>query len=504
MRVTVARLALLTGIALCSLCGSPVWADSRGDEMAAWINRRGAEEFGPPPPPCDDRTFARRVYLDLLGRVPSLAELQDFEQLGPRRRSELVDQLVFGEGPRARGYQRENADHLANYWHSVLLPTSTATVGNTSPLRSWLRDVISEGVPYNEWMGRLARADTVESTGQYYSLVGSLPENYAGNLVRASMGVRIECAQCHDHPFTAWTQNDFWGMAAFYGDLPRFGDNPNSSTVGRTPGVIEYEGEVYRAKLLDAAQAMDGSARLRGRLADWLTAPQNRNFTATAVNRCWQYLIGQGLYSDVDNLDQASEEDRRFLDEFGDRFAADGFDLRRLLAAICKSDWYQAVSESGEGEFQRPLKALSPEQVFNSLEQSLLLPISSSDPSAPRWTGERLTLVSRLSESTGNQPSEYAAGVPQALLLMNGRLTSDAVDPDRSRLLRAVLESPFLADETTRIDTLYLAVLTRAATPTEHEIVHAYLEAQPPEQRSLAYGEILWTLINSPEFVLCR
>ena len=483
-------------------------ADSRGDELARWIDERGSEVWGAPPTPCDDLTFARRVYLDLIGRVPSVSELRDFQSLGENRRSHLVEQLVFAEGPRAKMYERLRTQTLARQWQDVLLPPGTTVEGSPETLRLYLADAFASGTPFDELMSQVVSLPTATSAGQYYQLLGSLPENYAGAVSRAMLGVRIECAQCHDHPFTDWKQSDFWGLAAFYSDLPRRGNDPTASSVPPMPGMIQYEGKQYPAKLLWTDAPLDSPALgMRGRLADWLTAAENPHFSSTAVNRFWQQLVGRGLYADVENLDQAFPEEREFLDELGQRFADSGYEIKPLVAAICKSRWYQSVSVDeppASEEFARTLKVISPDQVFDSLEQSLLLPVSRINPASPRWSGQRGQLLGRLGESVGTTPEDYAAGIPQALLLMNGKLTNDAVDPERSRLLRAVVESPFF-DESDRIETLYLAVLTRQPTAQEQQALTEYLDNKPnPPARRQAYGEILWALLNSPEFVLCR
>jgi hypothetical protein len=483
-------------------------ADSRGDELARWLDSRGQEVWGEPPERCDELTFARRVYLDILGRVPSVSELRDYLDLGENRRNGLVEQLLFGEGPRGETYGRLSAGNLARHWRRVLLPPGTTVNGSPQTIEQWLTEAFANRTPYNEMMGSLARIPSTESSGQYYQLLGSLPENYAGHISRVMLGVRIECAQCHDHPFTDWKQEDFWGLAAFYSDLGRAGDDPNASSATKTSGSIQYEGAVYQAKVLWSDKPLGQPGRaLRSQLARWITAKENPQFAATAVNRFWQYLVGHGLYADVENLDEASPEERAFLDELGRRFANEGYDANRLIAAICKSSWYQSVSvdsEPAENEFARTLKVISPEQVFDSLEQSLLLPVSRIDPTSPRWRGDRLQLVSRLSETVGATPEDYASGIPQALLLMNGRMTSDAISLDRSRLLRAVVESPFFNDAD-RIKTLYLAVLTRNPTDDESEALSDYLDTKNDDLgRQRAYGEILWALLNSPEFVLCR
>ncbi|QEG43596.1 DUF1553 domain-containing protein [Roseimaritima ulvae] len=492
----------------CSLIGLPgvVQADSRGDELARWLNERGQEVFGPLPQPCDDLTFARRLYLDILGRVPSVSELRDFQSWGENRRNRLIDQLVFGEGARADTYKRLSAQQFARQWRRVLLPPGTTVVGSPEPLEAWLREAFANQTAFDQIMQDLIRLETPV----YYQQLGSLPENYAAQVSRVALGVRLECTQCHDHPFVDWKQQDFWGIAAFYSDASRSVAAPNASQPAAEAGSIRYEGMEYPAKFLWSDAPLEKAEQApRTRLAHWVTAADNPHFSAVAVNRFWQHLVGRGWFADVENFDLATPDQRRVLDEFGQRFADSGFNIDRLTAAICKSAWYQAESGSPEDvsqaeTFVRTLKVNSPEQVFDSLEQSLLLPISRIDPTAPRWSGDRIQLVSRLSETTGATPEDYASGIPQALLLMNGKITSDAIDLQRSRLLRAVLDSPFF-NQRDRIETLYLAVLTRRPTTEEQTALAHYLESQDDDAaRQRAYGEILWALLNSPEFVLCR
>jgi hypothetical protein len=483
-------------------------ADSHGDEFSRWIDRRGQQVFGKPPVACDDLTYVRRTYLDLVGRVPSVAEIRDFQELGDDRRSLLVNELVFGEGPRRDTYTRLSASSLARHWRRILIPPGTVTLGPVEGLEAWLAAAFREGKPYDEMMREFAQIQSPQSAGGYYQLVGGTPESYAGNLSRVMLGVRLDCAQCHDHPFTDWKQDDFWGLAAFYTDLPGTVVNPDASKPTGNGGEIRYEGTTYTAKFLWEDESLaDASRTPRVRLARWMTSPDNPNFAATAVNRFWQLLVGRGLYADVENLDLASEDERAFLNELGVKFAEDGFHVQRLIAAICKSSWYGAkamTDTASEEAFRRELKVISPEQVFDSLEQSLHLPISRIDPAAPRWTGARAQMVNRLGEAIGETPEDYASGIPQALMMMNGQVTSDAIDLDRSRLLRAVIESPFF-DEDARIETLYLAVLTREPSESEKESLVEYLDSKPDEtKRRKAFGEILWALLNSPEFVLCR
>lgn len=502
--------ALLLAVIAFIVTGSagPVRGDSFGEELSRWIDDRGKQVWGTPPEACDDLTFVRRVYLDLIGRVPSVAEIRDFRALGDDRREMIVDDLVFGRGPRRETYTRLSASSLARHWRRILIPPGTVVVGSVTPLETWLADGFRDGTPYDEMMRELAQIQSPQSAGGYFQLVGGTPESYAGNLTRVLLGVRLDCAQCHDHPFTSWKQDDFWGVAAFYSDLVGSAGNPNGSSPTGKRGEIRFEGTTYAAKFLWQENSLDDASRApRVRLGNWMTSAENPHFASTAVNRFWQLLVGRGLYADIENLDLANDQQRAFLDEFGQRFAEDGFNVQRLVAAICKTEWYaaRAMAESrSEERFRRDLKVISPEQVFDSLEQSLHLPISRIDPSAPRWTGARNQMVTRLGEAIGETPEDYASGIPQALMMMNGQMTSEAIDLDRSRLLRAVVESPFF-DEEKRIETLYLAVLTREPSEDEKNSLSEYLNSKSDEtQRRKAFGEILWALLNSPEFVLCR
>lgn len=474
-------------------------ADSRGEDLANWLNERGQQVWGELPEDCDDLTFARRAYIDVVGRVPSVSELRDYQDMGDSKRTVLVDQLVFAEGERASNYRRLGANNFARQWQRVLVPPGTTVNGSAETVVQFLAASYEEGMPYDSLMKELVNIQSAAEAGNYYQLVGSLPENYAGHISRVALGVRVECAQCHNHPFNDWTQDDFWGLAAFYSDL-----SPGRGNKGK----INYSGTVYPAKLLWEEEPLSKTTAIRTQLAEWLTSGENAYFAATGVNRFWQHLVGRGLYADVENLDQATDEERGFLDDFGQRFADDEFDMQRVTAAIMKSAWYQAkaadASDADEDGFARSLKVISPDQVFDSLEQSLLLPISRVDPNSPRYSGSRLQLVTRLSETIGATPEDYASGIPQALMLMNGKLTGDAIDLDRSRLLRAVVESPFF-NQNDRIRTLYLAVLTRKPSEEETKALNEYLNSKSTEQsRKRAYGEILWALLNSPEFVLCR
>ena len=479
-------------------------------EWAIWLNTEGRGYWGEAPERCDDLQLARRLYLDLLGRVPSVAELRDYLAMDEStRRNALIDQLVFHQGSRAEDYRRMFSEHWARQWRSVMLPPGSQAGMNPGELEGWLSRNFSRDESFDLMMSSLVEMKDANRDSVYFRLSRSNPATYAANVSRVMLGVRLECAQCHDHPFAGWKQTDFWGLAAFYSDL---GVPPQGANAPTKLGTIENGGVNYVAKYL--GEESSGSVVSRSQLAAWLTAPVNSQFSSVSVNRFWQLLVGRGVFALVDDLDMASPQQRELLDALAVQFAEAKFPVRSLIGAICKSDWYQSVASDADspkemGEkasisFYRPLKSLSPEQVFDSLEQALMLPISRLDTSSARWTGERAQVVARLGESVGKSPEEYASGIPQALVMMNGKLTADAINVENSRLLRATLDSPFMS-AADRIDTLCMATLSRHPTEDETSAFVNYIQKHGSEnEKRRAHGEILWALVNSPEFVLCR
>jgi hypothetical protein len=337
--------------------------------------------------------------------------------------------------------------------------------------------------------------------------VGQMPQELAAAYVRVFLGVRIHCAQCHDHPMSDWKQGDFWGMAALFGGAPAPKDMPGSAPSIKPPD----EDVEYVAKLLWTKEPLaniPAGKSPREVLADWLVSPENPNFAATAVNRVWQYLCGRGLAGAVDELDRTTPEERKILDELAELFKASGHDLRWLMAGICKSKVYQQLvardAPTDEPSFtHRPLKTLQPEQVFDSLEQALSLPVAKAD-NGPRFNGERDQFVSRMNESASDLPADFKGGIPQALMLMNGKLTADATSLETSRTLRAVVEAPFFSAEQ-RIEVLYLATLTRKPRPEEtHYLLEHIRQHKTEDDQKAAYAQIMWGLLNNPEFILSR
>lgn len=486
-------------------------------ELAQWIDEQFAAEWEasgvPVPPVVDDSTFMRRVYLDLVGAIPGVPQVRDFlYATGTYKREDLIDRLLRDDR-RPERYSTRSAEHLARIWRRGMIPRNSPNAAMAAGFEPWLRDQFAANAAYDEFARTLLTSTptpnpmpnqlgrpAIEPVQVFYQANGGTPVSSADAVTRYFLGVRIGCAQCHPHPFSEWKQEDFWGMAAFFS---------NAAADGQLPRISDEAGATYQAKFLwDKAITIPDDKSPREALADWLVAPSNPNFASTAVNRIWQHLCGRGIVAAVDDLDQVTDDERAVLDELGKLFAESGYNMRWLIEGICKSKFYQRASLSQDAEVEseltlRPLKTLTPEQVFDSLEEALALPIGRID-NPPRFNGLRDAFVDRMDEAVGSSPEDFQAGIPQALMVMNGKLTADATSLEKSRTLRAVVDAPFLRSED-KIETLFLAAFTRMPSEQELEFLLQHVESQSNEAaRGRAYEEVFWGMLNSPEFVLSR
>jgi hypothetical protein len=468
-------------------------------ELAAWIDARLEAAWRAksltPRPAADDEVFLRRAYLELTGTIPSVSEARDFlDSPSSGSRERLIDNLL---------QDKRFAEHFARLWARTLAPA-----GNTrGPLEAWLRGEFRKNTPFDQMARAILTAKgnaTTASPAAFYYAVGNSPERVAEAVARSLLGVRLGCAQCHNHPFTKWKKEHFWGLAAFFagtGTNPGLVNDAFLTKITATGSTQEFDAKFPEGPVPQLSEGR--SPRLV--LAEWLATPENRFFAANVVNRVWQDLCGSGLVSTIDDLDGLEAAERaQILDEFAAKLSANGFNLRWLVAGICLTKAYQQTSAASvdPGSAQRPVRTLSPDQVFAALDQALSL--KKGRGLSPRYTSEGQTLMARLEEGRGATPTDFKGGIPQALLLMNGSLISKATTLEDSLTLRAVVEAPFLNDGE-KLETLFLAAFSRRPRPEERGRLLRLVWAKPDdhEARRQAYANIFWALLNSPEFVLC-
>src|SRR5262245_37717966 len=306
-------------------------------DLAAWIDARleaaGRAKGLQPRDVADDEVFLRRAYLELTGTIPSVAEARDFlESTSGDKRARLIQTLVD---------DKRFAEHYAGLWARTLAPA-----GNTrGPLEAWLKGEFQKNTPVDGIVRAMLTASgdaMTTSPAGFYFAVGNSPERVAEAVGRGFLGVRLGCAQCHNHPLAEWTREDFWGLAAFFAGT---GKAPGNVADGAAVTITDNNKD-YAAKFLVGPEPEFKAGRSpRAVLADWLVSPKNPYFAANIVNRVWQDLCGTGLVSKIDDLDTISAEERKeILDELAAKFAASGFDLRWLVEGICLSKAYQRAS----------------------------------------------------------------------------------------------------------------------------------------------------------------
>jgi len=476
-------------------------ADSKESpaELAAWIDVRLEATWRAKGlavrDVASDEVFLRRAYLELTGTIPSVSETRDFlDSTSITKRELLIANLLD---------DKRFAEHFARLWARTLAPA-----GNTrGPFEAWLRAEFRKNTPFDQLARSVltAKGDaTAPGPAGFYFAVGNTPERVTEAVGRGLLGVRLGCAQCHNHPFASWTQKDFWGLAAFFAGAStapgRVTDAPLTK-IRQPESTKEYE-----AKFLEGPEPnFAANSSPRAVLANWLATSENQYFSANVVNRVWQDLCGTGLVSTIDDLDTIDADERKqILDELAAKFAANGFNLRWLIEGICLSKAYQRASIANviTGSAQRPVRTLSPDQVFAALDQALGL--KKGRGLSPRYTPEGQILKARLEEGRGLTPTDFKAGIPQALLLMNGSIVTEATTLEDSMTLRAVLDAPFLKDAE-KLDTLFLAAYSRLPRTDERERLLKVVRAKPDDIKAQrqAHANIFWALLNSPEFILC-
>lgn len=505
-------------------------------DLSIWLDRQYDQIYGAQKPEIvDDATFLRRSHLDLVGAIPSVAYAREFmADTNSFKRKALIDALLEDNKGPTRNRDR-TASNLARVWRHAIIPQGNGVNMAKQQFEPWLKSQFFQNVSYDRIAEKIVLAgatanvppanvtpdqaqanqdDPDRGAAGFYQAVGAGPAESTTALTRVFLGVRMGCAQCHDHPFTEWKLKDFWGMAAFLGG--------NEKTEGgvRTVSITGERGGEFTGNFpWNGDASIPAGKTPRQVFASWMVSDANPQFAATAVNRVWQHLCGRGLYANVDDLDQAKPEERLLLDTLAGLFRDSKFNTRWLIAGICKSKFYERASSPDFAEdtpaeapsaddpsakvTTRPLKTLSPEQVFDSLEQALALPVTRADGS-PRFNGLRDQLVQKWSEAVGAKPEQFRAGIPQALMLMNGKLTSDGADLAESRTLRAIVDAPFFGDKE-KLETMFLATLTRKPNAEELKFLLEHLNSQEnDEARRNSYSEIFWGLLNSPEFVLSQ
>jgi hypothetical protein len=479
------------------------------------LDARLRSENVAPSPRSDDAEFLRRVYLDLTGHIPSAEKAAAFlDSRDANKRAALIDELL------AAG---DYGKHQADIWQSMLLPrTSDNRLVPFDKMTTWLEKNFNDNTPWDRMVREIltATGDMDKDGAVVYFLANATPDKLTDNATRLFLGVQLQCAQCHNHPFTDWKQDTYWGMAAFFTKV-RLEGNPRQAAMRQ--GTLKVgEGDRGRPlrlpdsakkvppKFLQGEQPQITGDALRPVLANWMTNAKNPYFSRAMVNRSWAQLFGRGIVNPVDDMHDGNVPSHpELLTDLADQFAANGFNVKYLLRALCNSRAYQRTSkptpadqEAGPELFARmAVKVMSPEQLFDSLVQVLGAPDQVNLPRRPnamaaarfRNITPRTLFVAFFKGDDNADPTEYQAGIPQVLRMMNSPQLNNA------SMLNPLLKAAKPPQEI--VDHLYLATLARRPSPQERSRSLALIGKYREEPRQ-AYADILWALLNSSEFML--
>ena len=495
---------------------------------------RWEEDGVTPAPPADDLAVLRRLSLALHGTIPSLEEIRAFEaDAAPDRLDRWTDRLLADR-------------RFADYWAERLARTLVGTHGGQFVLyrrdrfKAWLSHRLHTNRPWDETVRRMIAGEGMWTAKPEVNFLTAEIEDdtldrnaIAGRTVRAFLGQRIDCAQCHDHPFADWKQDDFEGLAAFYGradyGLTGVREHLRTETGGPKEFVVQdretLEDRVvepsvpFAAERLPAGFDPDSGDRRRA-LAAWVTHPENRRFGRAVSNRVWGLLFGAAWIEPVDDLPDpeplAAGEAGDLLDRLAAEFRAGppgehGFDLKHLIRVIARSRAFRLSSAvpgaTGDEYFDLsrsgavfPLNRLRPEQAIGAMTQAGS--VRTLDADSPLFFRairffRQLDFVRDYGDLGEDELDRNPTTVPQALLRMNGDLQRElsAAGP-----LAAPARLGWFAGEPPRqIEAAFLCVLTRRPTPAETAALSAWFEPVDGEEAA-PIEDVYWTLFNAPEF----
>ncbi len=487
-----------------------------------------------PAPLADDHEFCRRVYLDLIGRIPKVAEVRAFaDDADPDKRLKLVDKLLakpgyatqFAAAVRASWLPETISDQFKSFlgtsYEEYLRRRLAAGVSLGAVIRETLTAEVAVGPRGRINLGNQNQDPDQFAMQAFYQALEAKPENLGATVTRAFLGVKLECAQCHDHPFAPYKREQFWQFAAFFGEftpLPPVGPSfvgplQPQYTKNRisVPGL--GKGGATRqvsAKYLDgSAPEWTESRNPRQELADWVLAKDNPYFARNVTNRLWHHFFGVGLIDPIDEPGEGNPPSHpELLDDLAAAFHAADFDLRVLIRGIVASKAYQLTSrithptQSDTRRFARMnLKGLTGAQIFNSFVTATGTRMGDS-PNRARFTiGGDTQFAFQTLFPIPAKPIESQTSILQALTVMNGRLVADQTDAVRGEVLGAIADAPFLTTGK-KIDALFLTAVCRPPTAEERESLASYVDRGGPSgDKNKALADVFWVLLNSTEFL---
>jgi len=462
---------------------------------------------------CTDEAFIRRVFLDVVGMLPTVEEYEKFmKNPASNKREALVDELLG---------RKDFAELWVMKWAELLQIKSSNQVSYKSTLLyyNWLQDKISRNVPVNEWVQELlgASGGTFKNPATNYYQNETDILKVSENVAQVFMGMRIQCTQCHNHPFDRWTMNDYYGFAAFFSQIGRKGtDDPRELIVFNSGG-----GEVthpvtkqqMKPKFLGGIEPDVVGKDRRQIMGNWLASPENPYFATNLSNIVWSHFFGKGIIEEVDDVRVSNPPSNgELLEAMGKKFTEYKYDFKKLVKDICNSRTYQlstvpnASNESDTRNFARQsVRRIRAETMLDIISQATEtknkfpgLPLGAravqiADGNVSNYF---LTTFGRASrESVCSCEVKLEPTLSQSLHMLNGDATT-------VRIRSGTLVPKRLGEKKPNeqiIEELYLRTLVRRPSPIEMDRLKAALNEEPDKARGLE--DVFWALMNTREFM---
>lgn len=463
---------------------------------------------------CDDATYLRRAYLDLIGRLPSPAEFREFQaNTQADKRAKVVEQLFL---------RPEFADYWALKW-SDWLRVDRQALGHKSAYAyyKWIRDSFASNKPMDQFARELVEADglVADHPAALFYKVAKDPGDASAMLSQSLLGVRIECAKCHHHPFDRWSQDDYFGMQAFFVPLS-FKQSPRGEMLLATRNDVTKHprtgASIFAHPLGTAMPEANPDGDRRRVLADWMISPSNPYFASNIANRTWAHFLGRGVVEPVDDVRATNPPSNpELLDRLARHLADSKFDLRELMRFIVASRTYQAstavnpTNESDEQNYSRALlRRLDAEVLLDAICDATGVPEKFDGmPAGPRavqlWdsqvTNYFLTTTGRPSRNTVCECERVSSpNVAQVLHTLNSPNLEAKFSHESGRIAKIVRMH---AADGAVIDEIYATFFCRVPTDDERAAAVAHFAKAGPERRQSAAEDLAWSLMNSLEFI---
>ncbi len=477
----------------------------------------------------DDATFLRRVYLDLVGTIPTYDEAKQFlASTDAARREKLMNKLLAD--PRW-------ATQQANVWDQVLFgrnPPNGDATRKRDRFKKWLTEKFTKNEPYDRWVHELLLAEQPGSELFYVQFRGA-PEDATVAVSKIFLGTQLQCARCHDHPYEKWSQKDFFGMAGFFVRLVVFDEGSGEKrklTIGeKSSGDVLFtgpvkdqkpgqKGEPVKPKFL-GGKALDEPAlpkdfkepnyqvskslpkpkfSRKAKFADWMVASENPYFARAVVNRVWAQFMGRGFVHPVDDLSEKNQSSHpKLFQAITDRLVAHRYDLKWLIRELVNSESYQ-LAGTGAGKDAAPVwferarvRPLSVEEIMASLRVATGVDVDAKS-GKPAYIGEEYFMI-YFGEPT-NGMGDFQGRLSEHLFMNNSEQLQRVIRRKKGNLADILTDSKEPVEA--RVDRLFLSILSRL--PTEQQRVKFVNHLNSDKKIEPLIEEAIWVLLNTAEF----